>query len=60
MPTKGGGSQREGEKMDGRWSGSGKAAEAARKIGFEDMKSWMEQRLAKLRSGTPNSGDPGE
>jgi hypothetical protein len=59
MPTKGGGSQREGEKMDGRWSGSAKAAEAVGKIGFEDTKSWMEQRLAKLRSGTPNSGDPG-
>ena len=26
-----------------------------RKVGFEDAKSWMEQRLAKLRSGIPNS-----
>ncbi len=54
MPTKGRGSQREEEKMGGRWSGSAKAAEAVGKIGFEDTKSWMKQRLAKLRSGTPN------
>jgi hypothetical protein len=26
-----------------------------RKEGFEDAKSWMERRLAKLRSGIPNS-----
>ena len=26
-----------------------------RKVGFEDAKSWMERRLAKLRSGIPNS-----
>jgi hypothetical protein len=25
------------------------------KVGFEDAKSWMERRLAKLRSGIPNS-----
>ncbi len=51
MPTKGGESQREGEKMDGRGSGSAKAAEAVGKIGFEDTKSWMEQRLAKTEVG---------
>ncbi len=43
--------------MDGR--GSAKAAEAVGKIEFEDTKSWMEQRLAKLRASIPNSGDPG-
>jgi hypothetical protein len=26
-----------------------------RKVGFEDAKSWMERRLANLRSGIPNS-----
>ncbi len=44
--------------MDGR--GSAKAAEAVGKIKFEDTKSWMEQRLAKLSASIPNSGDPGE
>jgi hypothetical protein len=57
MPTKAGGSQRKEEKMDGR--GSAKAAEAVGKIEFEDMKSWMERRLAKLRVSIPNSRDPG-
>ena len=26
-----------------------------RKVGFEDAKSWMERRLAKMRAGIPNS-----
>jgi hypothetical protein len=45
-----------GEKING--GGSAKSAEALGKIGVEDAKSWMEQRLAKLRLGTPDSGNP--
>ncbi len=56
-PPKTGGGQRKGEKING--GGPAKAVEVVGKIGFEDTKSSMEQRLAKLRLGTPDSGDPG-
>jgi hypothetical protein len=56
MPTNGKGSQRKEDMING--GGSAKAAEAVWKIGFTDTKSWMERRIAKLRSGIPNSGDP--
>jgi hypothetical protein len=57
MPTKDRGSQRKGEKINS--GGSAKAVEVMGKIGFEDTKSSMEQRLTKLRSDNPNSSDLG-
>jgi hypothetical protein len=41
------GNQRKGEKIKGR--GSAKAIEVVEKIRFEDTKSSMEQRLAKIK-----------